>query len=332
MRWIPVVALTCMVCLAGTMVLAQPARADDAPLSIRNTDPLAGLFGLPRPRGGRVLASGSEWVFGTDYGNSFSSSRQGNTEVFLDVETAVLAVQTRRALADGWEWGAEVPYLVHRDSDLDSFIDEFHQFFGLPEGGRDMAPTGRLDVLVRVDNEVFVDFDDTERGIGDVRLWLGRSLYDAGRRSGALRASLKLPTGSADKLTGSEATDVALWWEHDEQAVAGLDRLGLSLMVGGAYLGEGDIAPRAQNRWVPVGSLGLRFRLWDRVTLKLQADAHGAPWDADVGELADHGLQGTIGGRVRISDRLWLDLGVVENLESRSSPDAVFLLQLGGRW
>lgn len=322
--------LTASGALSANVVLA--ASPFEAPLQIRNTGPIADLFGLPRPRGGSVAAGHTYWSLGIDYGNTFSQSRRGTEVASLDGETMVTFLTLRGPLATGWEWGAEVPYVDHRRSHLDGFIDDFHDAFGFPDGGRSRVPRGLLDYRVQVDGASLARLDRARGGLGDVRLWVGRALYTSEHRAGTARVQVKVPTGDVDDLTGSEAADVALWWEHDERRLFGTQWLSLSAMLGAAWLGEGELAPRRQRSVVGLASLGLRARLTPRVQLNLQADAHGAPFDVDLGELGDDGVQGTIGGRILLNESLWLDLGVVENLESRSSPDAVFLLHLSGRW
>ncbi len=314
--------------------LCVPACADalDAPLRIRNTGPVAGLYGLPRALGGAVLGEGREWVLGLDYGNSYTAALAAGERIYLDGETGVASLAFRAALADRWEWGMELPWIGHKDGALDGFIDGWHDLFGLPEGGRDQAPRGRLNYFVQVDGRTDVEFLRDRSGSGDPRAWVGRSLYEAPERSGALRLQVKVPLGSVDELTGSQAMDAALWWEHDERNLFGLSRLAMSSMLGGAYLGGGELVRKRQKHLVGVGSFGLRLRVAPRVQLNFQADGHGALFDAKVGELGDAGLQGTIGGRVRLARQLWLDLGVVENLISDSAPDVVFLLHLSGRW
>ena len=315
--------------LSGTASAASPM---DMPLQVRNTGPIAGIFGLPRPQGGSVATGHVQWSVGADYGNTFSESRRGADVATLDGETMVTFLTLRGPLARSWEWGVEVPYVDHRPSHLDGFIDDFHDAFGFPDGGRSRVPRGRLDYRIQVDGSNVARVDDARSGLGDVRLWVGRSLYASQDRAGSVRVQVKLPTGDAGDLTGSEAADVALWWEHDERRLFGAQWLSLSAMLGAARLGDGELLRRRQNPVVGLASLGLRARLAPRLQLNLQADAHGAPFDVDLGELGDDGIQGTIGGRILLSETLWLDLGVVENLESRSSPDAVFLLHLSGRW
>ena len=326
--------LACTLLLVASMSVPMPCFGSpmDGPLHIRNTGPLANLYGLPRVYGGDVVEQGVTYTLGVDYGNTFSSSRRGANEIVLDGETAVTFLTLRGAIGAGWEFGLEVPHVAHRKSDLDSFIDEFHDLFGLPDGGRGSVPRGRLEYRVDVDGQTHASVTDSQSGLGDVRLLLGRSLYRSAARSGAMRLQIKAPLGDVSDLTGSEAVDAALWWEHDERQLFGSSRLSGSAMLGLAYLGDGELVPRRQNRAVGLASLGLRWRLTNRLQLNLQADAHGAPVDTDLGELREDGVQGTIGGRILFTERLWLDLGVVENLESASSPDAVFLLHLSGRW
>ena len=60
-------------------------------------------------------------------------------------------------------------------------------------------------------------------------------------------------------------------------------------------------------------------------------DLHSELIDSGVAQATGAVLLGTLGGRVHITDRLWLDLGVTEDLAGSAGSDVAFLISLRGR-
>ena len=82
----------------------------------------------------------SEYVF----------ENKGREQITLDGETTRLGFRYAQGLGRGWEWGLEVPIYVVGGGFLDSFIERWHGWFGLPQGGREQAPRDRLLYQYRV--------------------------------------------------------------------------------------------------------------------------------------------------------------------------------------
>ena len=253
----------------------------------------------------------------------FSSSSSSDTQIFQDGETTVLSLDGvwRRG---GLALGFEAPWLRHSGGSLDRFIDNFHRTFNLPEGGRDRAPRDRLDFLLRVDGETEASLMSSTSGLGDLRLWAGGQLVNQRRARLAWRAQLKLPTGEADELLGSGATDLAAWLE------LGLDGLPLGLDLtggfGAVWLGEGDIAGADQERSTVLAHLGLQRR-FGRWLVTAQADAHGPLFDLSVDQLGDEAVLGSLGISRTLGERHRFTLLIVEDLVSQSTSDVAFQLR-----
>ncbi len=318
----------CSLFLASTLLMqfTQAQESVASPLLIRNTSPAALLFGAPVMR-----SSADSLTLSVDRGNIFSGDLGDNSLVAFDGETTLTHLSYNQTFADVWSWGVDIPWVSHDGGFLDSFIDGFHDSLGFGSGGRDLVRRDRLFYTVQVDGETVVDLRHSEQALGDVRLYLGRSLLDSPHRSLVVHGLVKLPTGSVDSLSGSEAMDAGVWLEYGQVDVFGLSRLSLTAMIGGMVLGKGELLPQLQRNFMPVGHVGFGYQVHDRVQLLMQADAQGAPFDVDLSLLGRTSMQGTLGGRVFFKPSLWLDLGVVEDLYSNSSPDVIFHLSLHGR-
>jgi hypothetical protein len=102
-------------------------------------------------------------------------------------------------------------------------------------------------------------------------------------------------------------------------------------MAGAMIPGKSDLLDEYQEDAVPMGHLGFQYRVTDRIELIAQADGQGAPYDIASDVLGRSAVQGTLGGRIRLWNTVWLDLAVVEDLVSDSTPDVIFHFSLGAQ-
>ena len=301
------------------------------PLQVRNISPVAQLYGVPRMAGACTWRGATGVSFNFELVNNFQSDSVGDVYGFFDGETYLTSYEFTGALGERWDWSFEVPYLFHRGGKLDGVIDDFHTLFGLPDGNRDLTSNGRLDMLVAADGAVYADIDGPTDGVGDVRAGLGYQIRKDENSALAIRTRIKFATGDADKLTGSGATDVAVWAEYERRvALAGRDWY-LSLGGGGTYLGEGDLIPDAQENVVLNGHIGLRVPLRPGIDFIAQADGHTRYLDTPNPLLADGGFIGTLGARFTVNRQFWVDVAIIEDLKDESAADVAFQILLSAR-
>ena len=320
------------VCGAGIDHSAQlPVDWPLGPLRVQNMSPVAQLYGLPLSVSAHILDAGFESSLSFAAVSNFQIRDTPQTAVYLDGETHIARLDLRGALAPGWEWGVTVPYLRHAGGQLDTLIDNFHSLFGLPDGGRAAQPRHQLRYRLQVDDAVAVDIDHGTGGLGDVRLFAGYQVMQDPRRALAVRAQIKLPTGQVDRLTGSRAVDVAVATAYERALWDSRCRCALSAGLGVTYLGAGRLLPTRQRRWAGTAHVGLQFRLHPRLQLHAQVDGHTTLLDTGNPLLAEGGLLGTLGGRIGLSPRWWLDLAVIEDLHHEAAADVALQLTLGAR-
>lgn len=302
----------------------------DGPLQIRNAFPTAQIFGLPGMRGGE-LSEVPELTLNTEVANVFTSDVNATSYGFFDGETTVITGAYKRPLGRRFEIGLEVPYVIQHGGELDPLIDDFHELFGFPQGGRQNAPRNKIDYVIRSGGKTYVDFQDSEEALGDIRLTGGYQWLSEPGRALALRAVVKLATGDPDKLTGSGAADAALWLDYTDRCW--LAPLGLTLTLGAGVLvmGDGDIVPDDQERTAGFGHFGLGLPLSQRWSLLAQLDGHTKLIDTGLDQVSGAGLQGTVGVRFQAPKTFWGEFSLSEDLIGDSSPDVVFQLLLGAR-
>lgn len=315
----------------SSSVFAEGWAVPEGPLRVRNTSPAVQLYGLPRMTGARIIDRDWELSFNTEIGNNFQSDSVDGTLGFFDGETYVNSYRVRKGIAENWEWGFEVPWVLHAPGSLDGLVDEFHEVFGLPDGERSLATRGRLDYFVSSDGVVYADFNNSQRGIGDARTFVGWSLIDTPKRAFALRSEIKFATGKVDELTGSEGTDISVWGELQQSVLIAGQSVRFSLGGGFVRLGEGEFIPEDQETWAHFGHFGIQIPLHERVEFHAQLDAHSRILDTGNPLLADGGIMGTVGGRIGVTEKLWLDFAIIEDFDSESASDVVFQILLGAR-
>ena len=255
--------------------------------------------------------------------------RVGSEQLVVDAETREARVTLGRSFSNGFAAQLQIPYRYTGGGVLDQAIDSWHDFFGLPEGARAIMPTDRIRVAYARGSELLLDVESSEAGLGDISLDFGRSLLAGDSGAVAAWLSIKLPTGDADRLTGSGATDVSL-------AIAGEHRLGESWSAYGqaaaVWLGDGERFAEQQSSFAWSALVGIAWNAWRGLELKAQLDAHSAVYDEAELDFLGDALVLTVGGDYRFASGWRLDIAVSEDIAVESASDVVFVFGLRRAW
>ena len=281
--------------------------------------------GIPHPEPAAVRDIGHQLNAHLDVSSNFTNAGNGAESIVIDGETYRITLRGVFGLGNGWETGLELPVIKHSGGFLDSFIVQWHDFFGLPQLGRDQVANNQLRYQYQYGNQNRVDISAGDTGLGDVVLFAGKRLPVALRT--ALRMQIKLPTGRPAGLFGSGGTDLALMLQsdyalnNDWRVYGGL---------GGAYLGRGEVLPELQREWAGFGNMGIVWQPADRVAFQVQFAGQTPVYkDTDLHQLNDSAVQSTLGGTLKFADGWYLDLGVTEDEWAYDvSPDISFHIRL----
>ena len=310
------------------------AEVELRPLQVSNQAPLAVLCGLPTLDRARLLADG-EYEAGVrwDLSNNYTLGGNGSEQLVFDGESSRLALRLDRGFASGWEAGIEVPLIAHRQGSLDGFIEGWHDFFGLPQGGRDLAADDQLQYSYRKNSVTLLDQQQEETGLGDIRLLLSRQLYSSAESALAVHASLELPSGDDEKLLGSGSTDLALWVSGDKFWRSSRQQLALHYGGGLLVADSGELLSSQRRPLVGTATLGVSWSRWQRLALQLQLDVHSALFEeSGLRQLSDASAQLAIGGALALSEQTRLELAVVEDVAVDTAPDATIHLALSRKF
>ncbi|HVO66612.1 MAG TPA: DUF3187 family protein [Syntrophales bacterium] len=307
------------------------------PFNTKNQSPIIQVYGLPAAGNAILLSPGQkEFHVMLDYTSNYVDDAKAGEHIVLDGETARFTLNGRYGLIGGIECGIEIPYIIHGGGFLDSFIINYHDLFGFPQGGRDQAPRNRLLYLYARDGVEKMRIDSSSSGIGDISLFAGFQIYQDGKEypnTVALRTSLKLPTGDSGQLHGSGSTDLAIWLTAGSDHKLASGHWTIFGNAGVLVMTDGQVIEEQQRNLVGFGSVGAGWSPLSWIAFKVQLDAHTPFYkDSQLRELNTDAVQLLIGGTLSLSRQTTLDIGVSEDLIVNTSPDVVFHFDLRTRF
>ena len=281
------------------------------------------VFGLPvaAPR----IVQSLEWQISLEHSNQFVGGSAGDEQLLLDGETTRLAISHRQRLGSCWQAEMMLPFISHNEGVFDRAIDNWHQFFSLPDANRDNREFDALMYFYEDAEGVRHNITRPQSGIGDVQLAVQYAVRcgataDSTNADALLRAGVKLPTGNPDELRGSgEADAFADWqspiWRLRDRWYGGIS-LGILLMS--------DTNRFADQKNVAVyGSLGIQFAAWQKLRLIAQLDGHSAFYKSRLRELGDPAINLAVGGRYLLNPAYTLELSISEDAAIDTTPDIV---------
>lgn len=314
------------------------ADMDITPFGASNQSPLAQIYGFPHDTGADIVPAGGFQVsMNQDLSSNYTVTSNTREQILLDGETYRLAFAARYGVSPSWEVGVEIPYLIQGGGFLDAFVINWHNVFGLPQGGRDSAPKGRVIYRYRKDGVQKLLMGQAASGIGDVRLTGGYRLYetrDMGRQYRlALKGAVKLPTGDSSSLNGSGSTDGMLQLCASRTAYSEWGSLGVYGSVGGIAMSRSDVLRDQHNPLAGFGTLGFGWGPASWISFKAQLNGNTSLYrDSSLHELSKSPLLLVLGGALRLPGEYLLDIGVAEDVAVATAPDVSFHLGLSKRF
>jgi hypothetical protein len=317
--------LSVAVCL-----LAVLAASAAEPLPDPDNGALSGTFYFPDSTEGASLVPKGRHAFSMYAITSSHSTNEDNGEemLTLDGETTRVEFRYRYGISERLEIGVRLPYVWHESGSLDSFVESWHQAFGLPSGSRVRREEDQLEFSYLDTTGTQFDFQRNSNGVGDLRFIAGWRLTDGPNHRSALRFGLKLPTGDSDDLHGSGGMDFSVGIAGDWQQLFGNERLNGFYRAHVNFVGEPDLLPDRYNEIIGQFSTGAGFQLSDSIELRLQAVARSATHDSSIEILGQDSAWLTFGGNIRLSANYELSLAITEDLNVRAAPDFSFLIGL----
>ena len=306
--------------------IAVPAQARE-PLYVKNLSPVIGLFGLPSQRDAFATERGRfAGALHSSVASHYINDSKPDEFLNLDGETLRFALDLRYGLAENLDLQLEVPWLDHSGGELDDLIDDWHDFWGMSDGGRSDAPTDVLDYRYATPEGNFGLVDDSS-GLGDLNLSLNYTFYRDEGAAMALAVGYKFGTGDADDFTGSGADD---YWVGVRFSGSHLSDLPLVWHGHAGYLraGDGDLTEDYQENNLWFAGLAVEWRFGQYWSTLVQFDSNAAPLDSDITGVGDEAYIIAVGLR-RTFARAWTaEFSVVEDIGVETAPDVTFQFSL----
>lgn len=313
--------------LASALTHADQAIDAGAPFTVRDQNPLLAGLGLPVAMPSRI-ADGLAASMDIYWGSTALLQEEGDEALLVDAETREARLTLQGGISERIAWQLQLPYRYTGGGNLDSFIDSWHDFFGLSEGVRPLLRRDQTNIVYARSAVRQIDMSSSRSGLADIQAALGYSMHASTNAALMAWLSVELPTGDEDQLTGNGATDVSLLLSGHRRLS---DRWSASGQLAGTWLGETDLLPIEQRSVVWSAMAGLSVRAWRGLSFKAQIDAHTSAYDSKL-DFFSEAVVLTVGGDYRFASGWRLDLGVSEDFAVEHSPDVVFVMGVKQAW
>ncbi len=290
-------------------VAAMPVIADGGAL--------ARSFALPALGQPHVSTPGqARYTLELDLTNEYVAKATPAESILLDGETTKLTLTYYGVLAPNWDWNTELPVYVLGGGFMDGFIQGWHDVFGLPNGGREFAQDDQYRYRYVRGGVTLLDEHDSGAHFGDMSVGVGWQLLP----QIALRAQVKLPTGSASDLTGGN-TGGAFWADAALPFAEGSAWRGYA-SAGVSVNSRNDVLSALQEETLFFGGGGLRYHLNPVWSFYTEISARSALYTGSEFEALDGvGIPAQFGVSVALNPRYSFDLAFQEDLNPGASPD-----------
>lgn len=266
-----------------------------SPFFVTNNLPVSGGLGLPKTLSAIALESGEKRVdINLGVKSNADDSGRGGEILILDGETHSLDIGIEYGVNSFWQIDAQLSYIRHSSGNLDGLIQNWHDLFGLDDGDRPVL--GRDNFLFFYENnEVQNVLNEPVSGVSDLRIGLGYRLQQNWIDNVMFRIGMNLPTGDAEKLTGSDKLDIDVGIYTSGQGRQRWEKLGWHANLG--YVSTGDdqaLGIKTENgTWF--NSFGVYWAMNSALTLKGQIDSHGSFFQSNIETLSRSATQLTLG-------------------------------------
>lgn len=305
-EWLPGVPARRALLVASVFVWPVSAIAGQSVtqgVPLRNQNPFLQIFGLPPFQAANLAADGEtnyDLIF--DLVSHAEDGENMSEELVVDGESYFLTLSLRRGVGRKLELGVDVPLVGHAGGFIDSAIESWHDLLGLSNGKRG-GTRNELDFRYSANGDEPYELNSSTFGIGDIQLTVAMPLRRQSDNSDlavAVRSSVKLPTGEADELRGSGATDFSLGLHASDKWTLWQRNLDISGFAGVLLLGEGEVLADIQRSTVPYGGVAAAWWMAERFAITTQLYAQGEYFDSGLDELGGRSLQLAVGFDYRL--------------------------------
>jgi hypothetical protein len=253
--------------------------------------------------------------------NTLQEESNDDESLLIDVENYRYELGLRYR-QDKWLARLDIPFVSNSGGRLDSTIENWHEFFGLPNGNRDKYPQDDININYQRDGALEYNQHESSSGLGDIGIAIGYQADD----SLAYFAGIELPTGDADNFSGNDAVDSALWLTYQGRAGEQFGTFGL---LGVSFPGDGGNLEGLIVERIWVAQLGFDYLITPSIITTVQLDMHSRSIEDSDLDAFGNSLQAQFGlGFLNLIGEHRLDLFFSEDILVGSAPDITFGVRL----
>lgn len=295
------------------------------PLANRNQFPIAVQFIYMKPESATVLTKNEfRLAFNFDYSNTIIDRSNDRESLALDMEHLSTEIRVQAGLGKGFELGVWLPFHVMYGGFLDPFISGYHDAFGFPNEVRGRTSNNFFQYRYEVGESPVLERNEGSNGIGDFTFSAKKALLENDKNAVALRAAVKLPSGSRDKLTGSGKTDFGIGLSASRVG----ERFGGYFNVNYHFLGKSEDLD-TKNYLSLMAAFDWRFR--NSLAAVFQYEVQQPSLKSQLPLLANPAHQLVVGLRWKSSDRFQFEWRIAEDI-SEAGPDITVAFEWTTHW
>ncbi len=317
-----------------TLILIYPAhliasteenkQTDFQPFDTRDQNLFNQIHGQALPTNAQLnKKSQSMWSSSLVIANALIIESNTDENIYLDYEAYRFNLAYQYGLTDRWNLKVDVPLIYQTGGRFDSAINRWHEFFGLTQGYRPLVENDQYDIEYGYQSQTLVDLNEASTSLGDIQLAVAHSLIENRSTTMSLWASLKLPTGDEDKLTGNGATDVSTWLALNQRLS---ENWVMNMNVGAVILGSDNYKNIPLSDYALYGHAMFGWSATDNINLKLQLQGHTSYYDQSQLLILGDTYLLTFGGSITINQCNQLDIAMSEDIKVDASPDTSLLI------
>ena len=202
----------CSRSIATTTETDHQNSTDYHPFETRDQNLFNLIHGQALPTNARLHEKSQySWSSSLAITNTVNIQNNNNENIYIDYESYRFNLSYQYGLDKNWNLKLDIP-LIHQSGGIfDSSIDKWHDFFGLPEGQRPGVTHDQYEIQYGYQSQSLLNLNESSTTLGDIQIAIARSMIENKTTTMSLWASIKLPTGDEDKLSGNGATDLSTW-------------------------------------------------------------------------------------------------------------------------
>ncbi len=304
------------------------ARAAEVPNTRVQLPPATHFFAVPlepvddRPAG--ALRGSLEVAYSSIFQRE--GARGGRNVYEADLELLTVTPRLAWQATERLTLGLSIPVHNAGPGFLDRPIQDFHDAFDMPNGGREMVPNDRFRSRLVIDDRLVYQGEERP-GLGDLAVTQGWRL--AGRPGApfrlAVRTGVELPTGDATRGYGSGEIDLGA------ALAATVEAGGFALHAQALISLPGDLAGVTRVETDAAYGFGVAIEaplVRDRLHVLAQVDGRTGFVSGTGLEALDGNLLQIAGGFALRLGRAWITLGLAEDGHTGTAPDVTLLMRI----